>query len=84
MFHWGLHPWAIYALVGLSLAFLPLIRACRSPSDRFYPVGERCWGWAGHLIDLLAVLATIFGLATLPGTRCATGCRRLEFSLRHS
>lgn len=69
MFHWGLHPWAVYAVVGLSLAFfaynkgLPLtIRSV------FYPIlGERTWGWAGHIIDVLAVLATIFGLATSLG-----------------
>jgi len=69
MFHWGLHPWAIYAVVGLSLAFfsyskkLPLtMRAA------FYPIlKERVWGWPGHIIDLLAVFATIFGLATSLG-----------------
>jgi BCCT family betaine/carnitine transporter len=69
MFHWGLHPWAIYALVGLALAFftynkgLPLtIRSA------FYPIlGERCWGWMGNVIDILAVVATIFGLATSLG-----------------
>jgi len=69
MFHWGLHPWAIYAVVGLSLAFfsynkkLPL-----TMRSVFYPVlKERIWGWPGHLIDLLAVFATIFGLATSLG-----------------
>jgi BCCT family betaine/carnitine transporter len=64
MFHWGLHPWAIFAVVGLSLAFfaynkgLPLtIRSA------FYPLlKKRTWGWFGHFIDTLAVLATIFGL----------------------
>lgn len=69
MFHWGLHPWAIYAVVGLALAFftfnkgLPLtIRSV------FYPIlGERCWGPIGHVIDILSVLATIFGLATSLG-----------------
>lgn len=69
MFHWGLHPWAIYGVVGLSLAFfsynkgLPLtIRSA------FYPIlGERCWGVTGHIIDILAVLATVFGLATSLG-----------------
>ena len=69
MYHWGLHPWGIYAVVGLSLAFfaynkgLPLtIRSA------FYPLlGERCWGFVGNLIDILAVLATIFGLATSLG-----------------
>ena len=57
MFHWGLHPWAIYALVGLSLAFfaynhkMPLtIRSA------FYPLlGERCWGWMGHVLSLIHI-----------------------------
>ncbi|WP_105189803.1 BCCT family transporter [Pseudoalteromonas sp. T1lg48] len=69
MFHWGLHPWAIYAVVALSLAFfaynkgLPL-----SIRSIFYPIlGDRAWGWPGHIIDILAVLATLFGLATSLG-----------------
>ncbi len=69
IFHWGLHPWAIYAVVALALALfsynkgLPLtIRSA------FYPVlGERVWGWWGHIIDVLAVFATLFGLATSLG-----------------
>ncbi|EAQ01582.1 transporter, BCCT family protein [Pseudooceanicola batsensis HTCC2597] len=69
IFHWGLHPWAIYAVVALALALftynkgLPLtIRSA------FYPLlGERVWGWWGHLIDTLAVFATLFGLATSLG-----------------
>ncbi len=69
MYHWGLHPWAIYAVVALSLAFfaynkgLPL-----SIRSIFYPMlGDRTWGWPGHIIDILAVLATLFGLATSLG-----------------
>ena len=69
MFHWGLHPWAIYAVVGLSLAFfsyskkLPL-----TMRSVFYPIlKDRVWGWPGHIIDILAVFATIFGLATSLG-----------------
>jgi BCCT family betaine/carnitine transporter len=69
MFHWGLHPWAIYGVVALSLAFftynkgLPL-----SMRSIFYPIlGDRAWGWAGHVVDILAVLATLFGLATSLG-----------------
>lgn len=68
-FHWGLHAWGIYAVVGLALAIfhynkgLPLtIRSA------FYPLfGERIWGWTGHVIDILAVFATLFGLATSLG-----------------
>lgn len=78
LFHWGLSPWAIYAVVGLSLGFfthnkgLPAsIRSC------FYPIlGERVWGWPGHIIDLLAVVSTVFGLATTIGlgaTQAASG-----------
>ncbi|MDR6309736.1 BCCT family transporter [Pacificitalea manganoxidans] len=69
IFHWGLHPWAIYAVVALALALfsynkgLPLtIRSA------FYPIfGDRVWGWTGHVIDILAVFATLFGLATSLG-----------------
>ena len=67
--HWSLHAWAVYTLVGLSLAFfyynkgLPLtIRSA------FYPIlGEATWGWPGHLVDILAVFAILFGLATSLG-----------------
>ncbi|WP_380056197.1 BCCT family transporter [Falsihalocynthiibacter sp. SS001] len=69
IFHWGLHPWAIYAMVALALALfsynkgLPLtIRSA------FYPIlGERVWGWWGHIIDIISVFATLFGLATSLG-----------------
>ena len=69
IFHWALHPWAIYATLALGLALfsfnkgLPLtIRSV------FYPIlGERVWGWPGHAIDILAVFATLFGLATSLG-----------------
>ena len=68
-FHWGLHAWGIYALVGLSLGFfaynwgLPLtIRSV------FYPLlGDRIYGWPGNVIDILAVASTLFGLATSLG-----------------
>ncbi|SEM68578.1 BCCT family transporter [Palleronia pelagia] len=69
IFHWALHPWSIYAVVALSLALftynkqLPL-----SIRSAFYPLmGERVWGWPGHLIDLIAVFATLFGLTTSLG-----------------
>ncbi len=69
IFHWGLHPWAIYGVVALGLALfaynkgLPL-----TMRSIFYPIfGERIWGWPGHIIDILAVFATLFGLATSLG-----------------
>jgi len=82
IYHWGLHPWAIYAVLALGLALfsfnkgLPLtIRSV------FYPLlGERIWGWPGHLIDILAILATMFGLATslgLGASQAASGLNHL-------
>lgn len=67
--HWGVHAWSIYALVGLSLAYfsfnkkLPLtIRSA------FYPLlGEKIYGPLGNTIDTLAVVATLFGVATSLG-----------------
>ena len=81
MFHWGLHPWAIYGVVALSLAFftynkgLPLtIRSA------FYPLlGEKVWGVTGHFIDVLAVIATIFGLATSLGLGAQQATSGLNF-----
>jgi BCCT family betaine/carnitine transporter len=81
IFHWGLHPWAIYAIVALALALfaynkgLPL-----SVRSMFYPIfGERVWGWTGHIIDTLAVFATLFGLATSLGIGAEQANAGLEF-----
>ncbi len=68
-FHWGLQPWAIYITMSLSIAYFsfrrgmpPLISSC------FYPlIGERIYGPLGYLLDILAVFATIFGIATSLG-----------------
>ena len=69
LFHWGAHAWAIYALVGLALAYfsfrhdLPL-----SIRSAFYPlIGERIHGPIGHAADIFAVLGTVFGVATSLG-----------------
>ncbi|MGY8773824.1 MULTISPECIES: BCCT family transporter [Spongiibacter] len=68
-FHWGLHAWSIYAVVGLSLAYfgfrhgLPL-----TLRSALYPIiGERMHGWIGHAVDIFAVLGTMFGVATSLG-----------------
>lgn len=68
-FHWGLHAWAIYAIVGLVLAYfsfrhgLPL-----SIRSALYPlIGDKIYGKIGHSVDTIAVLGTVFGVATSLG-----------------
>ncbi|SHI14994.1 choline BCCT transporter BetT [Ferrimonas marina] len=68
-FHWGLHAWAIYAIVALILAFfayrhgLPL-----TLRSALYPlIGDRIYGPIGHAVDIFAVLGTVFGVATSLG-----------------
>ena len=69
IFHWGLHPWGIYAIVALALAIFSFNKGLPlTMRSIFYPIlGERVWGWPGHVIDILAVFATLFGLATSLG-----------------
>ena len=69
IFHWGLHPWAIYAVVALALALFSFNKGLPlTIRSAFYPIlGDRVWGWWGHVIDTLAVFATLFGLATSLG-----------------
>lgn len=69
IFHWGLHPWAIYAVVSLALALFSFNKGLPlSMRSIFYPLlGERVWGWPGHVVDILAVFATMFGLVTSLG-----------------
>jgi choline/glycine/proline betaine transport protein len=79
--HWGIHAWAIYAILALSIAYfsfrkgLPLtLRSC------FYPLfGKRLDGWLGHSIDILAVFGTLFGLATSLGV----GAKSVSAGLNH-
>jgi choline/glycine/proline betaine transport protein len=68
-FHWGLHPWAMYAIVGLGLAFFAYNRGLPlTIRSIFYPLlGEKIYGFWGNLIDVLSVLATLVGLATSLG-----------------
>ncbi|WP_313102108.1 BCCT family transporter [Brevundimonas sp.] len=67
--HWGVHAWAIYAVVGLSLAYfahrkgLPL-----TMRSSLYPLlGKRVNGWVGDLVDIFAICGTLFGIATSLG-----------------
>ncbi|MGP5201521.1 BCCT family transporter [Psychrobacter aquimaris] len=68
-FHWGFHIWAIYGVVGLSLAYfafrhgLPL-----SIRSTLYPIiGDKIYGPIGHTVDVFAILGTMFGIATSLG-----------------
>ncbi len=81
IFHWGVTPWAVYAVVGLSLAFFTFNKGLPlTIRSAFYPVfGERIWGWPGHVIDLLAVVATLFGLATSLGLGVKQAASGLNF-----
>ncbi|MEJ2489301.1 MAG: BCCT family transporter [Sulfurovaceae bacterium] len=72
-FHWGFHIWGIYGLAGLSLAYfafrhgLPL-----SMRSTLYPfIGDRIYGWPGHVVDIFAILGTLFGVATTLGLSVA-------------
>jgi len=79
--HWGLHPWAIYAIVGLSLAFLSFNKGLPlSIRSVFYPLlGERIYGPIGNTIDIMATVATLFGVATSLGL----GVQQVNAGLNH-
>ncbi len=68
-FHWGIHAWAIYAVVALILAYfgfrkgLPLTLR----SALFPLIGRKIYGWQGNLVDVFAVVCTVFGIATSLG-----------------
>ncbi|SDQ27026.1 BCCT family transporter [Actinopolyspora saharensis] len=69
LFHWGLHPWAIYIVLGLSLGYFAFRKGLPlRPAAAFYPlIGNRIYGWIGHAVDILAVFGTLFGLGTSLG-----------------
>ncbi|MGB6105301.1 MAG: choline BCCT transporter BetT [Pusillimonas sp.] len=80
-FHWGLHAWSIYAIVGLILAFfgyrhgLPL-----TLRSSLYPlIGDRIYGPIGHAVDIFAIIGTVFGIATSLGL----GVAQINSGLNH-
>jgi choline/glycine/proline betaine transport protein len=79
--HWGLHAWAVYAIVALALAFFAFNRKLPlSFRSVFYPLlGDRINGWMGDVIDVLAVLATLFGLATSLGLGASQAGAGIEY-----
>ncbi|WP_281963907.1 BCCT family transporter [Serinicoccus marinus] len=79
--HWGLHAWAIYIIVGLGVAYavhrrkLPVsIRFALRPL-----LGNRADGWIGDVIDVVAIVGTLFGVATSLGFGVAQVSAGLEF-----
>src|SRR5690625_535132 len=68
-YHWALHPWAIFSIVGLTLAYVQFRKGRPALiSSAFYPLlGRKTDGWIGQMIDILAVLATCTGVATTFG-----------------
>ncbi|MFB4356515.1 BCCT family transporter [Pantoea sp. BS_4] len=81
IFHWALHPWAIYAFLALGLALFSFNKGLPlTIRSLFYPLlGDAVWGWPGHIIDILAVLATLFGLATSLGLGASQAASGLNF-----
>lgn len=88
-FHWGIHGWIVYVVVGLLLGFLtyrkdlPMtMRSC------FYPlIGERIYGWMGDFIDILSVVCTMFGVCTslgLGAIQLNAGFQRLNRNIAFS
>ena len=89
LFHWGLHGWIVYVVVGLLLAFvgyrkgLPMtLRSC------FYPlIGDKIYGWIGDATDVMSVVCTMFGVCTslgLGAMQLNTGFKRLNSSIELS
>ena len=68
-FHWGIHAWAVYIIIALSLAYFGYRKGFPlSIRYAFYPIlGEKVKKWPGHIIDTLAVIGTLFGVATSLG-----------------
>ena len=81
IFHWALHPWAIYAMLALGLALFSFNKGLPlTMRSVFYPLlGDAVWGWPGHIIDILAVLATLFGLATSLGLGASQAASGLNY-----
>jgi len=68
-YHWGLHPWAIYILLGMALGYFAFRKGLPlRPAAALYPlIGNRIYQWPGAVVDVLAVFGTLFGLGTSLG-----------------
>ena len=89
LFHWGIHGWIVYVVVGLLLAFLSYRKDLpMTISSCFYPLlGDRIYGWMGEFIDVLSVVCTMFGVCTslgLGAIQLNTGFQRLNSNIAFS
>ena len=79
--HWGLHPWAIYVVVGLAIAYSVHVK--RHPVSIRWTVapilGKRTTGWLGNIIDIAAIVGTVFGIATSLGLGVSQIAGGLQF-----
>jgi choline/carnitine/betaine transport len=83
MFHWGLHPWAIYAVAGIAIGYGTFRKGRKQLfSSIFQPLlgSRRTEGWAGRVIDMLAIFATLFGSAASLGIGATQIGAGLEFN----
>ncbi len=80
-FHWGFHGWAVYVVIGLSLAYFGYRRKLPlTLRSALYPIiGDKIYGPIGHAVDLLAVFGTVFGVATSLGL----GVQQMAVGLNH-
>lgn len=89
LFHWGIHGWVVYVVVGLLLAFVcyrqgrPMtMRSCMYPL-----IGDKIYGWMGDVIDIVSVVCTMFGVCTSLGLgvmQLNAGVHRLRDSIEIS
>ncbi|KAL5264104.1 hypothetical protein ACHWQZ_G005250 [Mnemiopsis leidyi] len=68
-FHWGIHGWIVYVIIGIILGFLTFRKGMpMTMKTCFYPlIGDRIYGWIGDLIDIFSIMTTLFGVCTSLG-----------------
>ena len=84
-FHWGFHPWAMYAVIGLAIGYFAYRKGTGNlVSGAFGPLlGRRAKEGPGKAIDVIAIFATLFGSATSLGPRRPADHRRPRRRVRH-
>lgn len=89
MYHWGVHAWIVYAIIGISLGFLSYRKGLpMTIKSTFFPlIGTKIWGWIGEFIDFVAAVCTLFGITTslgLGAQQINTGLNLLDSNIKVS